>query len=402
MTSVTQRFIEYDVPHYYKAPPPMSFREGSALQIGAQTHRTDLNGKYVVCLGRDGMRSLVMTNSGDTLSVADSHLKLVELSAGTRVTLVGVTRNPLLNGQIGTLQNFDEAERLWTVAIEGATESHHVAALHIVVTPHGSEDATMNSQPIVGKKRRLISNLVSSASDALGPNGRPALAGAPGLLSGQPIPGATSRLIAVDAAVAMSNQQPILKRCGTLRKLVHGFPGFAQLVTCVVVKLHLDPSHPGRNMDQSDAGEAIKTAQLLTDGRLDGIPRRDLRELVSAGEVTVESVLRIADRYCGATHLVFAIDTNFAGVRDTITNMVHQITSGGVTNVAAASCPPVAEPVNTASADLLMQDVSAEQLNPVPEATAVPLSSVMTSLMANRYAKPVIPNVSAEPMDEKL
>jgi hypothetical protein len=184
------------------------------------------------------------------------------------------------------------------------------------------------------------------------------------LLSGQPLPGATARLIAIDASVALSNQQPILKRCGTLRKLVHGFPGFAQLVVALMVKLHHDATHPGRQLAPQDAVEATQIASVLTEGKLDGIPRRDLKEIVQSGQVTLEALLRIADRYCGATHLVFAIDTNFAGIKDTVAAMVQHITGDNVVPVAA----PPAEP-----------------------ADPLPIDKAVTSLMANRYAKPVIP-----------
>ena len=396
MTTISnQRVIEYNVPGYYKAPPPLSFSEGSALQIQNQVHRTDLNGKFVVCLGRDSMRTLVMTSSGDTLSVADSHLSIVEIVPGTRVTLVGLSG--LLNGQTAIAASFNEAERMWTV--QSGEDEIAVKPVNLVITPEGSEEALASLHPIVGKKRRLIANLVSSASDA---GGRPHLAGAPGLLSGNPIPGATARLIAIDAAVAMSNQQPILKRCGTLRKLVHGFPGFAQLVVCVMVKLHLDPSHPGRVMDAGDAPEAVRIAQTLTDSKLDGIPRRDLKELVAAGEVSMDTVLRIADRYCGANHLAFMIDSNFAGIRDTITTMVHQLTSGGLTNVAVASTPAV---LDNAAADMLMEDVPPPTITTehlpaslVSDTPIIPMDKVMTSLMASRYAKPGFSN-PADSMD---
>jgi hypothetical protein len=391
-----QRIIEYNVPHYYKAPPPMSFREGSALEILGQKHRSDLNGKYVVCLGRDGMRTLVMTSTGDTLSITDTHMRIAELSIGTRVTLIGLSMNPELNGQFAILKRFEEAERLWIVSLEENPEAiHKVRAVNFVITPPGSEEPNQVNIGVGGKKRRLLVQMGPTDPST----GRPLLQGTPGLLSGHPIPGATARLIAIDASVALSSQQPILKRCGTLRKLVHGFPGFAQLVVCVVVKLHLDPSHPGRVLDQSDANEAVRIAKLFTDGKLDGIPRRELRELVAAGEVILGSVLAIADRYCGANHLVFAIDSNFAGLKETISNMVHQITSNGVTNVVAASSPPVQSVVPSAAADLLMQDVVPTEIPAVLEQPVIPLSAAVTSLMANRYAKPAIPSVEGEAMD---
>ena len=379
-----QRIIEFDVPEYYKCPPPLSFRQGTALLIENQTHRNDLNGRHVVCLGRDGMRTIVMSSLGDTLSMADSHLRIIELVPGIRVTIVGLTGDQAQhNGQTGILSLYAEAESRWSVVLENNDQQEEISvkSINVVITPAGGPMGGMNqtNQPVIGKKRRLISNLVSSAS--MSGDVKP-LTGAAALLSLQPIHGASSRLMAIDASVAMSNQQPILKRCGTLRKLVHGFPGFAQLVVSVIVKLHVDPSHPGRVIDSPDIAEATKIAIILTDGKLDGIPRRDLRELVAGGVVALESVLRIADRYCGANHLVFAIDTNFAGIRDTITNMVQQITTGGITNVAVASSPPVEQE----------QMVKAESDDVIPptamvtDTPIVPFNNALTQLMQNRYS----------------
>lgn len=379
------RVIEYDVPQYYKTPPALSFRSGAALQISGQTHRNDLNGKFVVCVCRDGMRTLVKTRGGDTLSVADNHLveaskEDLPLARGTRVTLVGLhAPNSELNGQIAFIENFDASDSHYTVHLfeekDASEESSisppsapvRVKPLNVVITPEGSEEHLPIQPLTAGKKRRLIANLVAGEQP-------PALVGSSSLLSSQPVPGATARLIAIDASVALSNQQPILKRCGTLRKLVHGFPGFAQLVVCLIVKLHLDPTHPGRTLDAADVTEAMKIAHLLTDGKLDGIPRKDIRSFFqddshNTNVLSLEKVLRIADRYCGATHLVFAIDSNFAGVKDSIAAMVHQITGG----------PPAPDLV---------------------EPTAAPPVIAMTSLMANRYAsvKPSLPP-PAEQMD---
>ena len=382
MTTVSeQRVIEYNVPHYYKSPPAPVFEVGAALQIHGQSHRTDLNGKYVVCLGRDGMRTLVLTRVGDSLSVSDSHLQVADPApaVGARVTLVGLHELDQFNGSLATIESIQEDG--YTVKLipgesapgesqSDAVDSFQVKNINIVLTPEGTDlESGGNLVPLgAGKKRRLIANLVDTA--------RPALAGAPQLLSGQPVPGATARLIAIDAAVALSNQQPILKRCGTLRKLVHGFPGFAQLVVCLVAKLHRDPTHPGRQLAPEDVQEALKIAGLLTEGKLDGVPRRELKELVAAGEVSLESVLRLADRYCGAVHLVFAIDSNFAGVKDTIMAMVHRIT-GGV--------PPSAP----AAADLLMQDDSSPKVASPPQpGQGLSIDPALTSIMASRYAAP--------------
>lgn len=392
------RIIEYNVPAYYTRPPPLSFREGTALQIVNQTHRNDLNGKYVVCLSRDGMRTLVMNYSGDTLSIADSNLQIAEIVPGsTRVSIVGLESEPQYNGRTGIADSYSDKEGTWRIKLEpsrlvsttsspksasGAAETHEsisVKPVNIVITPVGSDEPSILTLSMGQKKRRLISNLVSSSVSGAGaPGGPKPLSGAPGLLSGQPIPGAASRLMAIDASVAMNNQQPILKRCGTLRKLVHGFPGFAQLVVCVVVKLHLDPSHPGRVLDPPDVDEGMNLANALTDGKLDGIPRRDLKELVAGGVVSLEQILRIADRYCGANHLVFAIDSNFAGIRDTITTMIQQITTGGMTNVAVASSPPVSVPPEAP-----LDTGNAEQPTAAP---ILPFNEALTQLMKNRYA----------------
>ena len=356
------RVIEYNVPQYYKSPPALLFPVGAALEVAGQTHRSDLNGKFFVCVGRDGMRTLVMTRHGDTLSVADSHLKPATVSHGARVTLVGLQGIELeqFNGSIAIVEDSSNTTLVVRPVTGEAHEPITVKEINVVFTPEGTDTEPSTLIPFgAGKKRRLIANLVSAGGESA--NSRPALAGAPGLLSGQPVPGATARLIAVDAAVALSTQQPILKRCGTLRKLVHGFPGFAQLVVCLVAKLHLDPTHPGRKLAPEDAVEAMKVAQLLTDGKLDGIPRRELRELAAAGDVTLESVLRLADRYCGAVHLVFAIDSNFAGIRDTITSMVQHITGDR---------PP--------AADLLMKDEEAV----VPP----PIDTAIMSAISSRYA----------------
>lgn len=400
-----ERIIEYNVPAYYTRPPPLSFREGTALHIQNQTHRTDLNGKFVVCLGRDGMRTLVMNHTGDTLSIGDNHLQISEIVAGkTRVSIVGLESEPQFNGRTGITEMYNEAEGTWRVKLEpsriaigggsstgssprsvAAADSgemtKNVKPINLVITPVGSDEPNIMTISMGQKKRRLISNLVSSstggASNIPGGQKQQAVSGSPGLLSGQPIPGAASRLMAIDASVAMNNQQPILKRCGTLRKLVHGFPGFAQLVVCVVVKLHLDPSHPGRVLDPPDVDEAMNLANILTDGKLDGIPRRDLKELVAGGSLSLEQLLRIADRYCGANHLVFAIDTNFAGIKDTITTMIQQITSGGMTNVAVASSPPVIVP--PAAADSTSETATAA-------APILPFNQALTEMMKSRYA----------------
>ena len=359
------RVIEYNVPAYYKSPPPSVFPEGQALEIFGQTHRSDLNGKFAVCLGRDGMRTLVMTRHGDTLSVADSHLRSVSIVPGSRVTLVGLTspETEQYNGLTAVVHSVDENALISVTTETEDPVSLQVKAINIVITPEGSDTEPSTLIPFggAGKKRRLIANLVSGEISS---STRPALGGAPGLLSGLPVPGATARLIAIDAAVALSNQQPILKRCGTLRKLVHGFPGFAQLVVCLVAKLHRDPTHPGRKLAPEDAVEAIKIAQLLTDGKQDGVPRRELRELVAAGECTLESVLRLADRYCGAVHLVFAIDSNFAGIRDTVTAMVQQITGETV----------AARP----AAELLMKEDE-------PPAPPLPIDTAVMGALASRY-----------------
>lgn len=377
MTVGEQRVIEYNVPHYYKSPPPAVFTAGTALEIHGQNHRTDLNNKFAVCLGRDGMRTLVMTRLGDTLSVADHHLRIASPAVGSRVTLLGLQTAELeqFNGSIATIEQINGESISVRVTDESSSESFTIKPINFVLTPEGTDtDGTL--MPLgAGKKRRLIANLVSGGVDS-----RPSFSGAPQLLSGQPVPGATARLIAIDAAVAVSNQQPILKRCGTLRKLVHGFPGFAQLVVCLVAKLHLDPTHPGRQLAPEDAPEVMKIAQLLTDGKLDGVPRRELRELVAAGEVTLESVLRLADRYCGAVHLVFAIDSNFAGVRDTITAMVQSITGGP----------------QPAAADLL--DDSSPKSATVNAVTAASpglvIDDAFTTAMASRYAKPDLMDTS--------
>jgi hypothetical protein len=366
------RVIEYNVPLYYKSPPSPVFTSGSPLEVFGQTHRSDLNGKFVVCVGRDGMRTLVMTRHGDTLSIADFNLRVASITPGTRVTLVGLQGDlEQWNGSTGIVETISAESNMGTVKIMAGEETSviQVKPENLVITPEGTDTEPSTLIPFAGKKRRLIANLVSAGGESVGPGAsRPALAGAPGLLSGVPVPGATARLIAVDAAVALSTQQPILKRCGTLRKLVHGFPGFAQLVVCLVAKLHLDPTHPGRKLSPDDAPELMKIAQLLTDGKLDGVPRRELRELVAAGEVSLESVLRLADRYCGAVHLVFAIDSNFAGVRDTIEAMVQQITGDRQPTVAA---------------ELLMKDDS----NPVDQPAApLPIDTAIMSAITSRYA----------------
>jgi hypothetical protein len=355
MTTV-QRVIEYNVPHYYKNPPPMAFPIGAALEVVNQAHRADLNGKFGVCVGRDGMRTLILTRLGDTLSVADRNLATASVTVGSRVTVVGIQGDSVLNGQIAHV--VAQTPETLSIKLEDDT-TVTVGPTNVVLTPEGSDESTP-IQPLGGlKKRRLLANLVDS---------RPALVGAPTLLSGQPIPGATARLIAIDASVALSNQQPILKRCGTLRKLVHGFPGFAQLVVTLMVKLHHDATHPGRQLAPADVAEATQMASVLTDGKLDGIPRKDLKELVQSGQVQLEELLRIADRYCGATHLVFAIDTNFAGVRDTVAAMVQRITGDSTTT------EPAVPAVVVGAADPL------------------PIDKAVTSLMANRYAKPVLPD----------
>ena len=351
--------IEYEVPSYYTSPPSMTFAEGCALQITGQTHRSDLNGKFAVCVCRDGKRTLVMTRGGDTLSVSDSHLQLQTVTNADRVTLVGLTPNAELNGQMAVIENFDADENMFTVqTLEEPVVVVKVKPVNFVLTPEGSEEP-LPIHPLAGgaKKRRLLANLVSHSSDLT----QPVLVGSSALLSGTPVPGATARLIAIDASVALSNQQPILKRCGTLRKLVHGFPGFAQLVVCLVVKLHLDPTHPGRTLDPADIAEAMKIAHHLTEGKLDGIPRNKK----ISDSVPIEKILRIADRYCGATHLVFAIDSNFAGVKDSIAAMVHQITGGPV------------------------QLEKKESAAPPETQTLIHIDRAMTSLMANRYAPPM-------------
>lgn len=317
-----QRVIEFEVPSYYQSPPPLVFADGVALQIEGQTHRADLNGKFVVSVGRDGMRTLVMTAQGDTLSVTDSQLVPAELVVGARVTLVNLqgeeTRS--MNGSIGTIASITEE----TVSVTLTSGEVSVPAGNLVISPEGTDEVAFPLLQTVGKRRRLIASLTENAAAAAAAGG---LSGAPALLSGAPVSGAASRLMAIDAAVAMSSAQPILKRCGTLRKLVHGFPGFAQLVISVVAKLHADPSHPARVMNPNDAAEAVRIASLLAGGP-------DLKALVDAETVQLETLLRIADRYCGANHLVFAIDSNFAGVRDSITEMVQRITTQGV-SVAA-------------------------------------------------------------------
>jgi hypothetical protein len=364
------RVIEYNVPHYYfVSPPPSAFAQGVALEVFGQTHRSDLNGKFAVCLRRDGMRTLVMMRHGDTLSISDQHLRTAEIAVGARVTLVGLQGE--FNGAIAHIAGITEnGDYTVTVSDPSTSVTLTVKPVNVVLTPEGTD--TEPSGTLIpfggaaGKKRRLIANLVSSTSDA-----GMALGGAPGLLSGQPIAGATARLIAIDAAVALSNLQPILKRCGTLRKLVHGFPGFAQLVVCLVAKLHRDPTHPGRKLAPEDAPECLRIAQLLTDGKMDGIPRRELRELVASGECTLETVLRLADRYCGAVHLVFALDSNFAGVRDTITNMVQDITG-----------EKVQQPQTMAAADLLMKDDDSAPKPAVP----LPIDTAIMGALASRYA----------------
>ena len=370
------RIIEYEVPKYYTDPPGQVFEGGRALQISGQTHRNDLNGKFVVSLGRrDGMRTLVMTRIGDTLSVADHQLSAIEeVGAGTRVTLVGLeNENSELNGRIAFIESVaaENVVRIPSLDSNGEEEMRTVKPINFVVTPEGSEDP-LPIQPLASvKKRRLIANLVSTAAT----NSEPPLVGSSSLLSNQPVSGATARLIAIDASVALSNQQPILKRCGTLRKLVHGFPGFAQLVVCLIVKLHLDPTHPGRTLDPSDVPDAMKIAHLLTDGKLDGIPKKDI---IMHQQVSLETLLRIADRYCGATHLVFAIDSNFAGIKDSIAAMVHQITGGPSYLI---------DPPTTTT--------TINNINNI--ANVIPMDKAMTSLMANRYAsvKPAPP----DPMD---
>ena len=317
MEVAQERVIEFDVPAYYAAPPAPAFSAGTALQIEAQTHRTDLNGKYAVAIGRDGMRSLVMTATGDMLSVSDAHLVPAELAEGTRVTVVGLQGElERHNGQTGLITVTGSNG----VSVQLGDSTVQIEPINVVITPEGSDEVIVTTTNQPGKRRRLIASLAAAAADF----GQ--LSGAPTLLGG-PVGGAASRLMAIDAAVAMSSAQPILKRCGTLRKLVHGFPGFAPLAVCIVAKLHADPSHPARVMEAADASEAMRIASALTEGKMDGVPRKDLATVLS-DSTTLEAVLRLADRYCGANHLVFAIDTNFAGVRETIVQMVHGITAG--------------------------------------------------------------------------
>ena len=190
-------------PDYYRSPPEQRFAEGTPVQITGQTHRLDLNNRMAVVLGRDGLRTLVLTASGDSLSISDMHLKEVVLQPGSRVTIVGLKSAVQHNGQVGTIIKFSDDR--WNVGIQesdGQTTAISVKPVNVIPTPNVPHDQAMASHLMTAYKRR---------KDLAPP--RPAM---------RPMP---SQALAIDLGIVISPQEPILKRCGSLRKLIFACPG---------------------------------------------------------------------------------------------------------------------------------------------------------------------------------
>ena len=197
-------------PDYYRSPIESRFAEGAAVQIHGQSHRLDLNNRMATVLGRDGLRTLVMTASGDTLSLADGHLKEVELGPGSKVTIVGLKSAVQHNGQIGTILKYSEDR--WNVGIQeenGNTTAISVKPGNVVFTPHAHEGPSVPHVP--GVPAHLLP-MFKRPRKEMGPP-RQGMRQVP------------MQLMALDLAVALNPQEPILKRCGSLRKIIFTCPG---------------------------------------------------------------------------------------------------------------------------------------------------------------------------------
>lgn len=379
------------LPPYYSNPPPLPFHPGSSVQIHGQTHRSDLNGKFGTVQFRDGLRVNVVTSSGDFLSISDHHLRDAEIAVGGRIVVVGNKVNPELNGRFGTVTETIDENDEYTItlqhpshhsadssssssansasaAVAGADGTTgggtiKIKSVNVVLSPLQSDLNSLNlPQPVLNKRRRFIPQMAAAAAaaatadpqqqqqlkpaigagstavNAITPanlmllhqqaGNSSATGGAGGVPLNFQMPSSTTRLTAVDATVAISSDQPILKRCGTLRKLVYNLAGFAPLGVVVMARMHLDPQHPGRHFDAHDAIEGLWIASLLTDGKLDGVLRKDIRQLDGGAKECEYKSLSIADRHCGANHLIYAIDINYCNIRDELIRMIRSVTAG--------------------------------------------------------------------------
>ena len=279
-------------PDYYRSPPDPKFQEGSAVQITGQTHRLDLNNRMAVVVGRDGLRTLVMTATGDTLSIADTQLKEVQLQPGSRVTIVGLKSAVQHNGQVGTIIKFSDDR--WNVGLQeqdGSTTAISVKPINVILTPHVTQDAAMAA--LAFKRRRELAPP------------RPAI---------RPMP---TQALAVDLSIVLSPHEPILKRCGSLRKIIFACPGFACKAVAVLGVLSNDAKLSSRGFISQDHLEGRRLSDIVTGGRQDGELRTVDLFHPELSPVT-DRCMVIADRHSTAAHLIAAIDDNVATIQDTM------------------------------------------------------------------------------------
>jgi hypothetical protein len=299
-----------DFPDYYRNKVESAFPEGACVQIHDQVHRLDLNNRMATVLGRDGLRTLVIKAAGDTLSLADNQLKVVELGPGSKVTIVGLKSAVQHNGQIGTILKFSDDR--WNVGIQeenGNTTAISVKPVNVVFTPHAQEgkgntgDGSNHVFPMQGNFRRPRKENTPNRT-----------------LTRQ----APMQLMVLDLAVALNPQEPILKRCGSLRKIIFTSPGFACKAIAVLGLVSADQRFSGRGFIAQDHLEGQRLADILTQGKCDGELRAvDLHNPELSG--LTDRCMVIADRHSTAAHLIAIIDDNVGGIKDSMRSLfAHQ------------------------------------------------------------------------------
>jgi hypothetical protein len=278
------------------------------VQIFGQTHRLDLNNRMATVMSRDGVRTLVVTATGDTLSVADCHLKETQITQGSRVTIVGLKSAVQHNGQVGTVLRF-EGDR-WNIAIQdgenNTTTAISVKPVNIVLTPQHDP----------------------SAQGGGGGQPAPYIAGGLGSLRRKKEMPLQARVIprpqnlGTDVAIVLNPQEPILKRCGSLRKIIFTCPGFAAKCVAVLGHMSSDQNYAGRGFIASEHLEGMRLAEVVSEGRYDGDSTKVVDLFTNELTPVLDRCLVIADRHCSSAHLIATIDENIDHLADALKQLV--------------------------------------------------------------------------------
>jgi hypothetical protein len=266
------------LPVYYTDPPQLPYPEGTPIQIIGQTHRLDLNNRFGTIIGRDGMRTLIILSNGDTLSIADAHLKESQISIGSKVTIVGLKTATIHNGQIGTV--LQSIEDRWNIALPDSSVIS-VKSTNMVLTPQANENIVIQRN----KRKDPVKTYTLPQN------------------------------ISLDIGIVINPIEPILKRCGSLRKIIFTSPHFACKCVSVLGQLSRDQKLSSRGFSATEHLEGMRLAEFVSEGRFDGsVKALDL----STGELSqiIDRCMVLADRHCSSAHLIAAIDENYSGITD--------------------------------------------------------------------------------------